>query len=151
MGIPARLQERTLAALVFRESRCNQKGNFVGVAQYNLLNPVFSSAGRPLPRFNVASEQGSDEPCGIYTAVDTFGQLISAIKRSTIMSNVPFKCPGCNHDLTVHCGTEISDVADVTGTTCANCGRTVDKDDLIQQAREHATILVRNLLGKLPE
>ncbi|SQA62963.1 Uncharacterised protein [Yokenella regensburgei] len=64
------------------------------------------------------------------------------------MSNVPFKCPGCNHDLTVHTGTEISDVDDVTGTTCAHCRHTVDKDDLIQQAREHAAILVSNLLDK---
>ncbi|MFZ4171378.1 ECs_2282 family putative zinc-binding protein [Enterobacter ludwigii] len=61
------------------------------------------------------------------------------------MSNIPFKCPDCNQDLTVHCGTEISDV---TGTTCAHCGHTVDKDELIRQAREHAVILVRNLLGK---
>ncbi|WP_423246745.1 ECs_2282 family putative zinc-binding protein [Serratia marcescens] len=65
-----------------------------------------------------------------------------------MMSHIPFKCPSCNHDLTVHSGTEISDVDDVTGTTCANCGRTVHKDDLIQQARVHAAILVRNLLGK---
>ncbi|WP_447209210.1 ECs_2282 family putative zinc-binding protein [Citrobacter amalonaticus] len=64
------------------------------------------------------------------------------------MSNVLFKCPGSDHDLTVHIGTEISEVDDTTGSTCANCGRTVYKDDLIQQAREHATILVRNLLGK---
>ncbi|WP_420026182.1 ECs_2282 family putative zinc-binding protein [Enterobacter ludwigii] len=54
-----------------------------------------------------------------------------------MMSHIPFKCPGCNHDPTVHSGTEISDVDDVNGTTCANCGRTIQKDDLIQQAREH--------------
>lgn len=65
-----------------------------------------------------------------------------------MMSHIPFKCPGCNHDITVHGGTEISDVDDTTGTTCSNCGRTVYKDDLIQQAREHAAILVDNLLGK---
>ena len=64
------------------------------------------------------------------------------------MSNVPFKCPGCNHFLTVHTGTEISDVADVNGTTCTNCGRTIHKDDLIRQAREHAAILVRNFPGR---
>ncbi len=46
MGIPAGLQARMLVALVFRESRCNQKGNFVGVAQYNLLNPVFFVCGQ---------------------------------------------------------------------------------------------------------
>ncbi|WP_426009546.1 ECs_2282 family putative zinc-binding protein [Enterobacter kobei] len=63
------------------------------------------------------------------------------------MSNIPFKCTGCNHDLTVHSGTEISDVDDTTGTTCSNCGRTVYKDELIQQAREHAAILVRNIPG----
>ncbi|WP_420026184.1 ECs_2282 family putative zinc-binding protein [Enterobacter ludwigii] len=63
------------------------------------------------------------------------------------MSHIPFKCPDCHHDLTVHSGTEISDVDDTTGTTCSNCGRTVCKDDLIQQAREHAAILVRNILG----
>ena len=67
------------------------------------------------------------------------------------MSNIPFKCPGCNHYLTVHCGTEISDIDDTTGTTCPSCARTVDKNDLIQQAREHAAILVRNLFGKPPE
>ncbi|WP_436883344.1 ECs_2282 family putative zinc-binding protein [Enterobacter asburiae] len=65
-----------------------------------------------------------------------------------MMSNIAFKCPSCNHDLTVHTGTEISDVDDTTGITCSNCGRTVYKDDLIQQAREHAAILVENLLGK---
>lgn len=64
------------------------------------------------------------------------------------MSNVPFKCPGCNHFLTVHTGTEISDVDDVNGTTCTHCGLAIHKDDLIRQAREYATILVRNLLGK---
>ena len=64
------------------------------------------------------------------------------------MSNIPFKCPGCNNELTVHSGTEISDVDDTTGTTCVNCGRTIHKDDFIQEAREHAAMLVRNLLGK---
>ena len=67
------------------------------------------------------------------------------------MSNVSFKCPYCNHDLNVHCGTEISDMDDTTGISCSSCGVTVDKDDLIRQAREHAAILVRNLLGKPPE
>ncbi|WP_426009430.1 ECs_2282 family putative zinc-binding protein [Enterobacter kobei] len=61
---------------------------------------------------------------------------------------MPSKCPGCYHALTVHSGTEISDVDDTTGTTCVNCGRTVYKDDLIQQAREYAAMLVENLLGK---
>ena len=62
-----------------------------------------------------------------------------------MMSNIPFKCQGCNHDLTVNIGMEISDVDD---TTCSNCGRTVYKDDLLQQARKHAAILVENLPGK---
>ncbi|WP_423201929.1 ECs_2282 family putative zinc-binding protein [Enterobacter asburiae] len=64
------------------------------------------------------------------------------------MSNIPFKCPGCNHDLTVHSGTKISDVDDTTGTTCSNCRRSIHKDDLIQQARDHAAVLVRTLLGE---
>lgn len=61
------------------------------------------------------------------------------------MSHIPFKCPGCNHDLTVHRGTEISDVDD---TTCSDCGCTVYNEDIIQQAREHAAILVENVPGK---
>ncbi|WP_439412900.1 ECs_2282 family putative zinc-binding protein [Enterobacter ludwigii] len=65
-----------------------------------------------------------------------------------MMSPIPFKCPGCNHDLTVHSGTEISDVDDTTGITCVHCNRIVNKEDIIQQARDHAAVLVRTLLGE---
>ncbi|MFZ4170585.1 ECs_2282 family putative zinc-binding protein [Enterobacter ludwigii] len=65
-----------------------------------------------------------------------------------MMSNIPFKCPGCNHDLTVHSGTEISDVNDAAGITCVHCSRIVNKEDIIQQARDHAAVLVRTLLGE---
>ncbi|MFZ4170360.1 ECs_2282 family putative zinc-binding protein [Enterobacter ludwigii] len=63
-----------------------------------------------------------------------------------MVSNIPFKCPDCHHDLTVYGGTEISDLDDNTSTTCSRCGRTIRKDEIIQQAREHAEILVRDIL-----
>lgn len=63
------------------------------------------------------------------------------------MSKIPFKCPSCGHDLTIHSGTEISDVDDITCTTCSRCGSIIHKDDIIRQAHEHTAILVRNILG----
>lgn len=64
------------------------------------------------------------------------------------MSNVPFKCPGCGHDLIVRSGVEIKGVDDIEGTTCTNCGQTIIKDDITLQAREHAEELIRDMLGK---
>ncbi|EPL1953157.1 ECs_2282 family putative zinc-binding protein [Citrobacter freundii] len=64
------------------------------------------------------------------------------------MSNVPFKCLGCGHNLTVRSGIEIKSVDDIEGSTCTNCGRTVHKDDVAKQARDHAEKIVRDMLGK---
>ncbi|WP_422387651.1 ECs_2282 family putative zinc-binding protein [Erwinia aphidicola] len=61
---------------------------------------------------------------------------------------VSFKCPGCSHDLVVSSPTEISDTNDIEGTTCSNCGRTIHKDDIVDQVRQHAAELVRNMFGK---
>ncbi len=62
------------------------------------------------------------------------------------MSNIPFKCPGCNHNLTVHSRTEISDAGDTTGIICVNCSLIINKEDIIQQASDHAAMLVKTLL-----
>ncbi|MGQ7807190.1 ECs_2282 family putative zinc-binding protein [Hafnia alvei] len=64
------------------------------------------------------------------------------------MSKVSFKCPGCGHDLVVLSGVEIKDTDDIEGTTCTNCGRTIHKDDIVKQARDHAEKLVREMFGK---
>ncbi|HHP1264140.1 ECs_2282 family putative zinc-binding protein [Enterobacter roggenkampii] len=64
------------------------------------------------------------------------------------MSKVNFKCPSCGHNLTVRSGVEIKSVDDIEGTTCTNCGRTIHKNDITKQARDHAEKLVRDMLGK---
>jgi len=64
------------------------------------------------------------------------------------MRKVSFKCPGCGHDLVVSSGVEIKNTDDIEGTTCTNCKRVIQKDDIVKQAREHAEKLVREMLGK---
>ncbi|WP_432651904.1 ECs_2282 family putative zinc-binding protein [Klebsiella aerogenes] len=64
------------------------------------------------------------------------------------MSQIKFKCPGCGQNLTVRSGCEIKSVSDIEGTTCTNCGRTIHKNDITRQARDHAEKLVRDMLGK---
>ncbi|WP_425062003.1 ECs_2282 family putative zinc-binding protein [Rahnella variigena] len=64
------------------------------------------------------------------------------------MSKFSFKCPGWGHDLVVRSGVEIKDTDDLEGTICTNCNRTIHKDDIVKQARDHAEKLVREMIGK---
>ncbi|ESL77127.1 ECs_2282 family putative zinc-binding protein [Klebsiella quasipneumoniae] len=64
------------------------------------------------------------------------------------MSKVDFKCLGCGQNLTVLSEVEIKSVEDIEGTTCANCGRVINKSDIDNQALNHIDKLVRDMLGK---
>ncbi|WP_425531507.1 ECs_2282 family putative zinc-binding protein [Pantoea ananatis] len=61
---------------------------------------------------------------------------------------INFKCPDCGYDLVVRSPVKIEKADDIDNTTCSNCGRTIHKDDIIRQAREHAENLVRDMLRK---
>lgn len=61
---------------------------------------------------------------------------------------ISFQCPDCGHDLIVSSPVEIKSADDIEGTTCTNCGRVIHKDDIVNQARDYAEKLIKDMLGK---
>ncbi|WP_413081351.1 ECs_2282 family putative zinc-binding protein [Yersinia alsatica] len=60
---------------------------------------------------------------------------------------IKIACPDCGSER-IKAKSEIHSLDDLVDASCLDCGRSIDKDDVITQARKLAIDSFRNSLGK---
>ncbi|WP_445260534.1 ECs_2282 family putative zinc-binding protein [Photorhabdus sp. S10-54] len=56
-------------------------------------------------------------------------------------------CPKCGNEI-IKATAKINSLDDMSDTVCINCGHSIDKDEVVAQAKKHAIELIRKAIRK---